>query len=292
MSIDQLILGDNQFFGVNHMSQDKGRRRYEQFKSIDEIKKIMHNALDNEATGVFFSTHPSIYEICNMIRKDERLSSEFKIYVNVPYIVKYVSMITEMGIYDTIKTVLASKSGAGKIGFFAKTGLNVVTLNHIGILQRLIDIEVAPFSGLNVKAIFLHNTLCDLALGYGMSDIILAFDQYIREEYGAIPGYGTLNYPRFSQFLTSVGLKESLVMTGVNKLGFLMNPDQNAVEEAIKNDGHTVLAMATLASGKLKPQEAYPYLKNLGVKNIVVGLSSKQHADETFGLIKKNILEC
>ena len=32
-NIDQVILGDNQFFGVNHMSQDRGHETYEQFEA-------------------------------------------------------------------------------------------------------------------------------------------------------------------------------------------------------------------------------------------------------------------
>ena len=41
VDIDQVILGDNQFFGVNHMSQDKGRATYEQFKDLNEIRRIL-----------------------------------------------------------------------------------------------------------------------------------------------------------------------------------------------------------------------------------------------------------
>ena len=80
-------------------------------------------------------------------------------------------------------------------------------------------------------------------------------------------------------------------MTAVNKKGFLMNPSRDQVVEDISNSSHTVLAMATLASGRLLPEEAYSYISNTAVKNVVVGLSSPKHADETFGIIKKYILE-
>jgi hypothetical protein len=54
VNIDNVILGDNQFFGVNHMSEEKGRQTRERFKDIVEIKKIMYIALDLGVTGAFF----------------------------------------------------------------------------------------------------------------------------------------------------------------------------------------------------------------------------------------------
>lgn len=291
IDIDQVILGDNQFFGVNHMSQDKGRATYEQFKDLNEIKRILRYGMSKGVKGVMFSTHPSIYQICDMIRADEELKNNLNIYVNVPYIIKYVSMVTEMGMYNTIKTMLKGKNGKGKAKFLLETGANVLTLNHLGVLERLIDVELAPFYDLNVKAVFLHNALCDLILGYDMKEVAIAFDKYVRKRYHAIPAYGTLNFSAFAKFLDDCGLQNSLVMTAVNKKGFLMNPSRDQVIQDIAQTGHTVLAMATLASGRLLPEEAYSYLAETAVKNVVVGLSSQKHADETFGIIQKYILE-
>ena len=80
-------------------------------------------------------------------------------------------------------------------------------------------------------------------------------------------------------------------MTAVNKKGFLMNPSRDEVVKDIEKSNHTVLAMATLASGRVLPEEAYSYIATTSVKNVVVGLSSEKHADETFEIIKKYILE-
>lgn len=291
IDIDRVILGDNQFFGVNHMSQDKGRQTYEQFKDIKEIERILKYGLEKGVHGVMFSTHPSIYKICDMIRNDNELRENMNIYVNVPYIIKYVSMVTEMGMSDTLKTVLKGKNGSGKAEFIAKTGANVISLDLIGIFKRLIDVELTPFDGLNVKAVFLHNALCDLMLGYDMKNVAIAFDKYIRKKYHAIPAFGTLNFSAFSEFLDDCGLSGSLVMTAVNKKGFLMNPSRDQVVQDIATSSHTVLAMATLASGRLMPEEAYSFISETSVKNVVVGLSSKTHADETFSIIEKYILK-
>jgi hypothetical protein len=288
--IDSIILGDNQFFGVNHMSQDKGRLTYEKFKDMTEIKNILYCAMDNGVKGVMFSTHPEIYNITGMIRNDPALKYNFSIYINVPYIVKYVSMVTEMGIYRTIRTMFKGKSFINNVKYLYTSAYNVLTNDFLGITNRLIDVELNPFSGLNVKSVFLHNTLCDLALGYNLVSVIKNFHEYIEKKYKIIPAYGTLNYPLFCKFLNNAHITNALVMTAVNKKGFLMNPSRAACEEAIHTYSHEVLAMATLASGSLHPEEAYEYLFSIGnIKHIVVGLSSKKHADETFKIINKYI---
>ena len=290
MQIDHIILGDNQFFGVNHMSQDRGKQTYEQFKDINEIKRILNYSLDKGVRGVMLSTHPSVSEICNMIRADERLRTQLCFYVNVPYIIKYVSMVTEMWIFEAIKHVISAKESTDRIPFIAKALVNACTLNFMGIFEQLIDIEMAPFYGLNVKAVFLHNSLCDLILAYRLDNIIQGFDNYIKKKYKAIPAYGTLNLTRFIDFLDELEMPNSLVMTGFNKLGFLMNPSRLSCEKTAIQTRHTVLAMATLASGRLKPDQAYSYLNHQGIKHVIVGLSSQKHADETFQSIQKYIL--
>lgn len=290
INIDPIVLGDNQFFGVNHMSQDKGNATCEKFKDISEIKKILYSALDNGVKGVMFSTHPAIYEITDMIRSDERLRNELSIYVNVPYIVKYISMVTEMGVYNTITKMLEGQSTTSKMKYLLNGAFNVLSSDYLEIVNRLIDVELNPFHDLNVKAVFLHNCLTDLALGYDMVEVIKSFYNYIKDKYKVIPAFGTLNYPKMCDMLDKAGIEEALIMTAVNKKGFLMNPSREAYEKKLKYSKHSVMAMATLASGRILPEEAYEYIYSLNnIKSVIVGVSSKEHADQTFNILNKHI---
>lgn len=286
--IDPILLGDNQFFGVNHLSPEKGRLTEDRFKDISEIRKIMHYALDNGVKAVFFSTHPAIYQITDMMRSDRALK-EMSVYVNIPYISKYVRMLSEKGMIDTIKTMLLSKKGfVAKAGLMLRSGLAVVTGNYLDVANRLIDVEMGPFYDLNVKAVFLHDALTGLVLGYNMIDVIKHFHDHISRHYQAMPGYGTLNYPFMAEILDQAGLNNALVMCAVNKKGYFMNPSRTACEQAFKKHSHTIIAMSTLAAGSIKPKEAYEYIASLGtVKHIVVGVSSKEHANETFCTARK-----
>jgi len=291
LQIDQMILGDNQFFGVNHMSEKRGMETREKFKDISEIKKILYAAMELGVKGAFFSTHPDIYEITDMIREDSALRNHFHFYVNVPYIMKYISMVNTVGPVATIQTMMQGRNAKDSASFFFSGAKNLLSTDYIALAMQLVEVEVAPFHDLNVKAVLLHNSLCDLALAYELTDVIHSFDEYVRNKLGVIPGYGTQNYPAFKEFLKRSGLGPSFVMTAFNKIGFYMNPNTFSYENALaKDDGNTILAMAPLASGRLKPDDAFEYLSSVGVKHVLVGLSSQKHAAETFGAIKKYII--
>ena len=289
MNIDNMILGDNQFFGVNHMSEEKGRITAEQFKDVNEIRRIMHTALEFGVTGVFLSTHPAINAITDMMRNDSVIKNNISVYVNVPYILKYVSMVNAQGIPSTIKTMLLGQSKIENIKLCLSSLKNIVTTDFVDLANKLVDIEVKPFKGLNVKAIFLHNILCDLCLGYELTHVIQSFDKHIKKNYHAVPAYGTINLPSFSAFLEKSGIEDALIMTAFNKKGFLMNPGISEYEEIARNPKYTLLAMCTLASGRIPPKEAYEYLARFDIKHFIVGLSNREHAEETFGIIKNII---
>jgi len=290
MDIDRIILGDNQFWGVNHASQDKGKETAKKFGNIEEVERMLLTALEHGVTGVMLSTHDRIYEITDMMRKDKRLKKEMAIYVNLPYIIKYIRMASEAGIVQSLKNTLGGQGVAGSMRFALRSARGVVTGDYLSLANRLIDIEMSPFHGLNVRAVFLHNALTDLALGYGMGTVLRNFYDYVESAYGAIPAFGTLNLVALDEFLSDIAMPKTLIMTAVNKNGFLMNPSKARCEETIANTGHTILAMGTLASGTLAPDEAYQYLGSLPrLQHVVVGVSTQQHAAETFKAVRKHL---
>ena len=46
--IDKIIFGDNQFFGINHMSQEKAQQLSEKFFDINNIFRVYDMALKRE----------------------------------------------------------------------------------------------------------------------------------------------------------------------------------------------------------------------------------------------------
>ena len=112
----------------------------------------------------------------------------------------------------------------------------------------------------------------------------------MQKNYGAVGAFATKNLPILLARFSEWGLPRPVVMTHFNKTGFHMNPDRESCEKAAAAHDVSILAMGSLASGFLRPPEAYGYLA--GVKNIdgvVVGASSPAHIRETFAAIKGNM---
>jgi hypothetical protein len=91
--------------------------------------------------------------------------------------------------------------------------------------------------------------------------------------------------------LNEWAIDEKVIMAPFNKVGFQMNPSREECEEALRECKHDVIAMSTLAAGYLKPAEAYEYLFRLpNIRSVVVGVSSKKHAEETFRLLNDRMM--
>ena len=153
----------------------------------------------------------------------------------------------------------------------------------------LIDVEMKIFKGLNIKVVFLQNIVTDLLLGYEVKEIFFSYCEYIRKKYNALPGLITQNMPHLLSKLNEWNIKEVVICSSFNKIGYLMSPDVNSYIEASKNNNsqdYQLIAMSTLASGAIPPKEAYSFINQQDIQAVVFGASSKNHIEETVNLIK------
>jgi hypothetical protein len=68
-----------------------------------------------------------------------------------------------------------------------------------------------------------------------------------------------------------------------------MNPDRTSCEQAAAAHEVSILAMGSLASGFLKPDEAFAYLASIrNIDGVVVGVSRASHIAETFDAIRRH----
>lgn len=286
MTIDPIILGHNQFIGVSHLSQDAARARVEKFVNLQRVADIVELSLEFGVKGMMLSTHPRAGEILHFL-KETGLAEELNFYPLLPYAEKYVRKVNEKGIVGMLNDVLKQADTRKKIKIMFQGGLGVLQKDYEKLLGTLIDLELLPFQDLNIKAIFLHNVLTDLGLGLGVKEVFEFYIDYIKDNYGVIPAFGTMNFARLVKTFDEWGIKKPLVMASFNKVGFQMNPSKEECEKALQQYEVDVLAMSTLAAGYLKPKEAYEYLFSLpNIKSVVVGVSKKEHAKETFTLIQ------
>ena len=287
--LDTIIFGDNQFFGINHMSEEKAQAQYERFKEVSAIIEVLDIALDAGINAFMFNTHGLVKDICHHFRSDPEKYSDVRLYVSMPYAHKYANAVAEKGIFGALKDVIIKDSSAGDIvGMLAKGGFSIFEKDMLKVANLLIDIEMKMFRDLNVKVIFLQNIVTDLLLGFGIKEVFVSFAEYVREKYGAEPGFVSLNLPKLVRFLIDCGIENPIVCSAINKAGYFMNPNVKSYEETLKKNNFRPIAMSILASGAIKPEEAVKYVcEQKSIKSIVFGASSKNHIVDTKNLIER-----
>jgi hypothetical protein len=285
-AIDPILLGHNQFFGVNHLEAQTGNERAIHFSDVRRILEVVHTAREHGVHAMMMSTHERALGVAQAFREDGTLQREFGVYLLIPYVAKYIKQANEKGLVNVVTDSLGSSSLTEKLGTLWAGGIGALTGDATRILCALIDFEVGPFRDLNLKSIVLHDVLADLALGLDMPEVFATFDRHVRDKYGAVPGYGTKNLPRMMAMLERAGIENPFIMAAINKKGFWVNPSLESCERTLREKRLRLLAMSSLAAGYLRPAEAYDYLYGLpNIASVVVGVSSRHHAAETFGAI-------
>ncbi len=287
--IDRIVFGDNQFFGINHMSQEKAQQLSEQFFDIENIFKVYDMAFEAGVRGVMLNSNDRAAEICNRFKNKSNSYPSLNWYPSIPYPHKYANLVAEKGILPAINSILFKDNSAFKgLGLITQGGMALVSKDAVKLMKMLIDIEMQIFKGLNVKVVFLQNIITDLILGFGMKDIFYEYCEHIRKSYGAIPGLITQNMPKLRSSFIEWGIEGVAICTSFNKIGYLMSPGVDAYEEAVAvndSDKFHIMAMSTLASGAIPAKAAYHYINNQNIQSVVFGASSKKHIDETVSLI-------
>ena len=288
-SIDKIIFGDNQFFGINHMSQEKAQQLAEKFFDIKNIYKVYDTAFDAGVKAIMLNSNDRAKDICNHFRQNNRKFQDITWYPSIPYPHKYANLVAEKGILPAVNEVLFKNNSAmGVMSMMAKGGMAVLGKDAIKMMQMLIDAEMKMFKGLDVKVIFLQNIITDLILGYDIKEVFVEYCEHIRRKYKALPGLITQNMPHLLNKLNEWDIKEVVVCSSFNKIGYLMSPNVESYIEASKTNNpaeYQLMAMSTLASGAIPAKEAYEFINQQNIQSIVFGASSKGHIEETVKLI-------
>jgi hypothetical protein len=283
--LPRLLFGDNQFFGVNHMSEERARAQAMRFSTTRSMIDVLEAAYDEGIRVFMCTTHERIAEICEHVREHSGQYAEFQFYPCMPYGVKYANAVTEHGLIGALKRFLPTE---GAFGALVKGGLAVATRDVKGIGELLIDAEMKMFQGLNTPVIFLQNLVTDLLLGLGMHEALRIFAEHVRRRYHAEPGYITMNLPRLLDVLDALGLDNPIVCANINKAGFRMCGGIAAYEKAIATRRFQPIAMSVMASGAIPPREALEYVcAQPNIRSIVFGASGRANIRETGALVQE-----
>lgn len=281
--MDKIIFGDNQFFGVNHMSEQTAIKQSQRFKTSEDIYKTLEYVNDIGIKSFMFTTHSQLEPVLEKINNNTKFD-DFKLYPCMPYAHKYADALVEHGLFEMIdKFTPGNKLVSGFKGLGS-----LISSNPVPIMQLLVDSEMKLLKGKNVHGIFLLNIVTDLLLGLEMHNMLYEFSKYVQKKYNVKAGFFTMNKVKLHDVLVNkLGIEEPIIVSNINKIGFRMNPSKDDVEEVLAKKNSFNIAMSFLASGALNPKEASEYIKSLkGVDSILFGASSPAHIKQTKEIIE------
>lgn len=285
--MDKVLFGDNQFFAVNHLSDEKSRNLSINFKDDEAIIKVLDQTIDLGIKTFMCTTHDRIAKICEHIRNHPDRYNGFKIFPGMPYAHKYANAVTELGVLGAVKQYVPGNI----LATFTRGGIAFLSKDFIKLMEIFIDAEMKMFRGLDTPVIFIQNVLVDLLLGLKMFDVFKEYEKYIRNNFNSEPGYITMNMPALYDALESIGIQNPIICSSINKIGFRMSGGKSIYEKYLREKRFRPIAMQVMASGALKPEEAIEYLGSFPkIEAVLFGASTKSHIMETRQLIEKYLM--
>jgi hypothetical protein len=292
-----LLVGDNPFHGISHLSQERSRSRNDAITCADYAAGLVATALENGADGFMFSVDDTTLSILRIIREKEgKISPD--LYAIVPYAYDYVRLATPAGGITGLARKVAKEIVISFNVRAVATGLKAaVTMDPKALLKTYLKYEISRIKSsagkrMNLKSVLLHEIITDMALALNLDWIFKTHIEFMLKK-GIKPGFETRNFAflvnKFKDW--NIDFRDVVIATPLNAVGFQMNPSREECEKALVDvRAPSIIAMSILAAGYLKPLEAIDYIKTLpNLKGLVVGVSKEHHACETFKLFLKEL---
>ena len=281
--MDRLLFGDNQFFGVNHMSEEKARAQQMRFQDTDSIMAVLDDAYDEGVRTFMCTTHDRVAEICEHARTHPDRYREMTWFPCMPYAHKYANAVTEHGMIGALRRFTPD---TGMLDAAMRGTSSLARKDVEGLITLLVDSEMKMFRGLSTPVIWLQNVVVDLLLGLHFDDAFAIFAEHVRGKYGAEPGFITMNLPMLLDTLDRVGVDNPIVCSNINKLGFRMSGGIEGYRRALAERPFRAVAMSVFASGAIPADEAIEWIcAQPNIASIVFGASSRRNIASTRALV-------
>ena len=292
-----LLVGDNPFHGISHLSQERARARCDELViPAEKAADIISTSLKNGANGFMFSVSDLTLSTLKIMQNRDYFE-QMKLYAIVPYAFEYVRVATQAGIPGLAKRFAKQLVVSGNIGAILSGASALFKQNPSGLLKTYLAYEILRIKSATGKkarlsSILLHELVTDMCLGLDLDWLFKSYISYLSKR-KITPGFNTRNFPylvkKFSEW--NIDLNQTVIATQFNKAGFQMNPSKEECEKTLSSlTSPIVLAISVLAAGYLKPLEALDYIAGLrNLKGVVAGVSTEQQARELFQLFKTRL---
>ena len=265
----KIILGDNQFFGVNHFDLEKGEKTKLKFDTTKKIELFINNSLSLGMDGFMINSNDKGYELIS----NNKFESSKEIHYSIPYPHKYANMVNEKGMLSLFRYCFKESSiveniiGGAKLLFTRK-------LEHM--MPLALNLEV-PKNLKKGSYVYMQNIVTDLLLGMGRGDILIKYIKTV-VKMGYNPGIITLNPVMFDHLLKTdlnpKWLEDLIVCFNINKEGFNVFPSLGEVEKLIQSrPKYRLMGMGIFASGASNITTSIKYINKLNLDYVVFGTS-------------------
>jgi|SRR5690554_552588 len=269
------VLGDNQFFGINHNDIEKGNKTKEQFGTDESIVEFIKKSISLGLNGFMLNSNERGFKIISEIDFDETT----EIHYSVPYPHKFATMVNENGMLHLLKHVLSNSTFNSLIRQAPKF---IFSRNIKHLLPLIIDLEI-PMNLKKGSYVYLQNIVTDLIIGLKREDLLLEYCKIIKKK-GYKPGLITLNPSLLEKYVISYPLdlqKDLIICFNINKSGFNVFPSKENVEEFIQTKhSFKKMGMSILSSGGVNNiNDSLAYIKTLGLDYVVFGSSKIENVE-------------
>jgi hypothetical protein len=283
--MQRLIFGDNQFFGVNHMSEDKARAQQMRFGDTASIMEVLDDAYAEGIQTFMCTTHDKVAEICDHARAHPDRYRDMQWFPCMPYAHKYANAVTEHGMVGALRRFTPD---SGMLDAAMRGTSSLARKDVEGLITLLVDAEMKMFAGLSTPVVWLQNVVVDLLLGLGFDDAFAIFAEHVRSRFGSEPGFITMNLPMLLDTLDRVGVVNPIVCSNINKIGFRMSGGIEGYQRALAERPFRAVAMSVFASGAIPAEEAIEWVcAQPNLEAIVFGASSRRNIASTRALVDR-----
>ena len=225
-----LLVGDNPFLNISHLSQSKARERVDDPGDPVFAAHLLRLALENGANGFTFSMCDSNLSILDNLDLNG-LDGGLGLYPVLPYAFEYVQKSTQRGGFSGLVKKLGwdmVKSGNVESLFY---GLSTsLTGNPESLLKAYLGYELSRLDShlskkVRLESVLLHQLVTDLGLALDLEWLFKMYVTFLSRK-KITPGFNTGNFPylvrKFAEW--KIDLNNVAILTPFNKVGFQMTP--------------------------------------------------------------------
>jgi hypothetical protein len=293
-----ILVGDNPFHSVSHLSQERARARGKDLLNPEYAAHLVELSVKNGADGFMFSADEATLSILRLLRGKE-VAKVLRLYPITPAAYGYVRLMAPMGVGGLAKSFVKQVMVSGNLKAAVMGLKGAILSDPVALLKSFLSYEISRIkysSGKHMvlESVMLHEIVTDMALALNLEWL---FNSYIEFMKGLeiTPGFETRNFTylisKFKEW--SIDLSNVVIAAPFNKMGFQMTPSRIECEKVLELlPKPNVIAISILAAGYLKLEEAIEYINNLpNIKGVAVGVSKEKHANETFKILKEAFKE-